>query len=88
MRRSTLGLAALVATAALAGCGSTGLSYSDGYGVGQSLAATLSAPEVHAHAPSICARQWTVSGPTSDQRRSWIHGCVVGMRTLERTIGG
>jgi hypothetical protein len=86
MRRIAACLAALgLCSCLLAGCGPTSASYSDGFAVGQSVAAAEGAP---IHAPlAACRRQWTVSGPATDARSRWIAGCVAGIRKLESTVG-
>lgn len=90
MRRIATGLGiCLLAAGALSGCGPSEVSFNDGFAVGQSVAAAavrgtlVGGAEIRA-----CRHQWVTSGPSSDDRRVWISGCVAGIRKLERTVGG
>jgi hypothetical protein len=87
-RRSAMLLASVATAIALSACGSSGLSYQDGYGVGQGLAATAAHGTLEgAGSTRGCAHQWKVSGPASDQRSAWVKGCVAGVRALLATLG-
>lgn len=79
----------LLAAGVLAGCGPSAVSYSDGFAVGQSVAAARARGSLEGHvALTTCRRQWVTSGPSSDDRAVWIHGCVAGIRRLEAVVGG
>jgi hypothetical protein len=76
-----------MAALALSACGSTGLSYSDGFSVGQNLAAT--APHASIVGPRLaatCRHQWTVSGSVDDSRAPWVKGCIAGVRQIEASL--
>lgn len=88
MRRFLAGAALAAAGGLLAACGSSGLSYSDGYAAGRSLAAAragtaLSRPQVTA----VCERQWKVSGATVDDQATWVRGCVGGFELVQGVLG-
>jgi len=89
MRRTVAGLGVgLLAAGLLAGCGPSAVSYNDGFSVGQSVAAAAARGTLHGGAAlTACRHQWLTSGPSSDDRRVWIRGCVAGIRKLESTIG-
>ncbi len=90
MRRGAIVLgASLVAAVSLSACGSSGLSYHDGYSTGQSMAATSQPGTLHGSlVVSACRHQWNASGPASDERAAWVNGCVAGVRQLEATLDG
>ena len=89
MRRIAVGLGmSLLAASLLAGCGPDAVSYSDGFAVGQSVAAARDTASLHGAATlAACRRQWLTSGPATDRRSVWIRGCVAGVRHLEANIG-
>jgi hypothetical protein len=89
MRRRVAGLGlGLLAAGLLAGCGPAVVSYNDGFGVGQALAASADRGSLAGHAALLaCRHQWVTSGPASDSRPTWISGCVAGVRKLEASIG-
>jgi hypothetical protein len=87
VRRTAVRLTAVAAAVVvLSACGSTGLSYSDGFGIGQSLAATHVTPLGANSALAACRHQWSLSGPASDLRATWVKGCVAGVRELESSV--
>jgi hypothetical protein len=89
MRRTAAGLAlSLLAAGLLAGCGPSVVAYDDGYAVGQSVAAaSVRGTLVGGAVLAACRHQWVTSGPATDSRRTWIRGCVAGVRKLEATLG-
>ncbi len=89
MRRTAAGLGlGLLAAGLLAGCGPAAVSYNDGFGVGQTVAAAAVQGSLEGKAALVaCRHQWLTSGPASDSRRVWIAGCVAGVRKLEATVG-
>ena len=89
MRRIAAGLGlGVLAAGLLAGCGPTAVSYNDGFGVGQAVAAAAAHGSLEGSAAlAACRHQWVTSGPASDSRRTWISGCVAGVRTLEASVG-
>jgi hypothetical protein len=89
MRRKVAGLGlGVLAACLLAGCGPAAISYNDGFGVGQAMAASADRGSLEGNAALVaCRHQWVTSGPASDSRRNWISGCVAGVRKLEASIG-
>lgn len=89
MRRALAGLGvAAVAAALLSACGVPAVSYNDGFAVGQSMAAARGPGALTGRAAlPACRRQWRVSGPATDSRSVWIHGCVEGAHALEASVG-
>ena len=88
MRRAVVWVGAgVLAAALLAGCGSSAVSYNDGFAVGQSLASAAAAPLSGRAALATCRRQSTVARPATDSRSQWIKGCVAGVAALQATVG-
>lgn len=89
MRRILGAMLVLCLGGVLAGCGSSGLSYDDGYATGRTMAATASDARIGAKGiVGLCARQWRVSASTLDTRGSWLRGCVAGFEVVERSLFG
>lgn len=88
MRRLVVAIVVgIVGSLALAGCGSSSLSYNDGYAVGQTLAANYSGEtSPHAFVVSICARQFKLSASAADQKPAWVNGCVHGFAQVQAEV--
>jgi hypothetical protein len=88
MRRLAVLTGALILSAVLSGCGSSAFSYSEGFHVGQSLAANVPRSSlVGSHAAAVCRRDWLVAGSVSMGRLPWLRGCIVGFDMVARVVG-